>query len=611
VSLEGQHVADPRVGTELAVYRIEALLGHGGMGVVYLAEDPRLERKVALKILLPELADDPAFRRRFLDESRRAAAIEHPSIVPIHEAGEADGTLYIAMRYVRGTNLAALVAAEGRLAPDRTIRLLEGVASALDAAHSRGLVHRDVKPSNILVGEASAGEHAYLTDFGLAKDLAAGTLTASNQLLGTVDYIAPEQIEGNEVDTRADVYALGGVLFECLAGQPAFRRDTPVATVWAHVHENPQSLSECRPELPAEIDEVMTKALAKSPAERYASCSELIAGARAALGVSAATSEVDSVPPHSRALLDHCRDVLRALCEGRLVPVLGGAANALVEPGNPGAGATTRPPPAEEDLASHLASHFGYPPAAALELPRVSQFVSVTHGDGPLWDELHDVLDEDYTPGPAHRVLAEMPALLRARGAPPLLVATTGYDGAIERTLADAGEEADVVAYIAAGRDRGRFWHRTPEGFTALIEIPNTYAEASPERRTVVLRLSGGVDRNPGRDRESFVVTEDDYIGYLDPEAGAIPVALAARLRRSHFLFLGYDVRDWSLRVLLRRLWGDEVVRYRSWAVLSEPDPVVRRFWVARGVEVVDARLGEYIDLLHRAARELEAAEVL
>jgi hypothetical protein len=190
-----------------------------------------------------------------------------------------------------------------------------------------------------------------------------------------------------------------------------------------------------------------------------------------------------------------------------------------------------------------------------------------------------------------------------------MLVATTGYDVAIERTLAEAGEEADIVAYIAAGRDRGRFWHRAPDGFTALIEIPNAYADASPERRTVVLRLSGGVDRTPGRDRESFVVTEDDYIGYLDPEAGAIPVALAARLRRSHFLFLGYDVRDWSLRVLLRRLWGDDTVRYRSWAVLPEPDPLVRRFWQARGVEVVDARLTEYVEVLSRAAGELETAD--
>ena len=182
--------------------------------------------------------------------------------------------LYIAMRYVRGTDLGAMLDRESRLTPERTVALLGGIAAALDAAHSRGLVHRDVKPSNVLVAEATSGEHAYLTDFGLAKDLAGDGLTASDQLFGTVDYVAPERIEGHDVDSRADVYALGAVLFECLTGEAPFRRETPVATVWAHVHEGPPSPSLRRRELPVEIDDVLGQALAKTPAERYATCTD-------------------------------------------------------------------------------------------------------------------------------------------------------------------------------------------------------------------------------------------------------------------------------------------------------------------------------------------------
>jgi Protein kinase domain/SIR2-like domain len=583
--------ADPRIGTELAGYRIEGLLGRGGIGVVYLAAEPQLDRRVALKLLPPELAHDSRFRERFLAESRRAAAIEHPCIVPVHQAGEAAGVLYIAMRYVRGTDLRALLARVGRLPPDRALGLLSGVAAALDAAHARGLVHRDVKPSNILISEGS--EHAYLTDFGLAKDVAAAGLTESGEFLGTVDYVSPEQIEGREVDGRADVYALGAVLFECLAGDPPFRRDSPVGTIWAHTNEAPPSLSERRPELPGELDAVVAQALAKASTDRYGACTELIAAARAALGLE--SEEPSTTRRYPRALVDHCRDVLRTLAGGRLVPVLGhgtsGAARQAAAPG-------------DAELASHLAGRFAYPRDSVLELPRVSQYVSVTHGDGPLWDELHDILDADWPVAPVHRLLAAFPALLRAHGAPPELVVTTGYDTALEQAFSEAGEEVDVVAYVATGPHRGRFWHRAPDGTITLVELPNAYAEASPDRRTLMLKLHGGVDRTPGRGQESFVVTEDDYIAYLDAEAGTIPVGVAARLRRSHFLFLGFDVADWNLRVLLRRLWGGDAVRYRSWAVLGESDSVERRFWLARGVEVVEAPLADYVGLLERAASE-------
>jgi serine/threonine-protein kinase len=596
-------MANPRIGTELAGYRIEALLAEGGMGVVYLAEDARLGRKVALKLLRPELADDPRFAQRFLAETHRAAAIEHASIVPVHEAGEADGTLYLAMRYVRGSDLAGLLAREQRLVPARSLALLQGVAAALDAAHARGLVHRDVKPSNILVGEETGGEHAYLTDFGLAKDVAAASLTASGQFLGTVDYVASEQIQGEPVDGRADVYSLAAVLFECLAGQPPFRRETPVATIWAHVQDAPPSLSALRPELPLELDAVLARALAKSPEERFQRCGELIAAARAALGLEPEQLGALAGPP-PRALLEHCGEVLRLLLEGRLVPVLASGANLS----RPPRGQAARPPPAEAELAAHLADRFGYPPEGVVELPRVSQFVAVTRGDGPLWDELHHLLDADYASPPVHRLLAGLPALLRAHGSPPLLLVSTGYDTALERALAEAGEPLDVVAYVAGGRHRGRFWHLSPEGDATLIESPKAYTEVSPERGTVLLRLHGGVDRALERERESFVVTEDDYIAYLDGGAAAIPVSLAARLRRSHFLFLGYDVRDWSLRVLLRRLWGEETGRYRSWAASPASDPLERRFWLARGVEPLEVPLEQYAELLAQAAERLAAA---
>src|SRR5438876_6434753 len=208
------------VGTELAGYRIESLLGRGGMGVVYRARDLALERDVALKLLAPELAEDIRFRERFLRESRLAASLDHPAIIPIYDAGEVGGHLYIAMRLVDGTDLKRLLADEGVLAPERAFGLLAQVGDALDAAHERGLVHRDVKPSNVLVDERG---HCYLADFGLSRRLAEhGPGLTGGRSLGTVDYVAPEQIRGEELDGRADLYSLGCLLYECLVGSPPF-----------------------------------------------------------------------------------------------------------------------------------------------------------------------------------------------------------------------------------------------------------------------------------------------------------------------------------------------------------------------------------------------------
>jgi serine/threonine-protein kinase len=272
---------DLAVGSEIAGYRIEGVIGRGGMGVVYRATQRRLERSVALKLIAPAYAQDPEFRERFERESRIAASIEHPNVIPVHEAGEHDGLLFISMRFVDGTDLRALLSDEGRLAPGRTAALVSQVASALDAAHARGLVHRDVKPANVLV---AGGDHAYLTDFGLSKHTASGAgLTATGQFVGTLDYIAPEQLAGERVDARTDVYSLGCVLFETLTGEVPFPRDSDPAKLWAHMNEPPPRPTEVQPELPSRFEEVIARALAKHPADRYASAGDLGRAALAAV----------------------------------------------------------------------------------------------------------------------------------------------------------------------------------------------------------------------------------------------------------------------------------------------------------------------------------------
>src|SRR5687768_2947902 len=274
-------------GAQLGAYRITSVIGRGGMGVVYLAQDTILERRVALKLLAPQYTSDASFRARFERESRVAASLDHPNVVPIYEAGEVDGVLFIAMRYVAGPDLRAVIDREGRFTPARALGIVAQVASALDTAHAHGLIHRDVKPGNILLAAghgADGGEHAYLTDFGLTKHSASKSgLTQLGQMVGTIDYIAPEQIAGAGVDGRADVYALACVLFELLAGRPPYLRDTDLAVMAAHLHEPPPSLTELRPDLPVAVDALFARALAKRPDERHPSASALVHDARATL----------------------------------------------------------------------------------------------------------------------------------------------------------------------------------------------------------------------------------------------------------------------------------------------------------------------------------------
>ncbi|WP_328924298.1 serine/threonine protein kinase [Streptomyces sp. NBC_00190] len=265
-------------GRRIAGYEVESEIGRGGMAVVYRARDLRLDRTVALKLLAPELARNDTFRQRFAHESRVAAAIEHPNIVPVFEAGETEGLLYIAMRYVAGQDLRAMLDRTGPLPVGTAARIAGQIASALDAAHDHDLVHRDVKPGNILIAEGTDSDHpeyAYLTDFGLTKkSLSLTGFTTVGQFVGTLDYVAPEQISGKPVDGRCDVYSLGCVVYETLAGGPPFERDDDMALLWAHQFDPPPPLTSRRSGLPGAVDEVLAKALAKSPEDRWSTCLE-------------------------------------------------------------------------------------------------------------------------------------------------------------------------------------------------------------------------------------------------------------------------------------------------------------------------------------------------
>ena len=259
----------PDVGDTLGGYTLESLLGRGGMGSVYLATHVRLGRRAALKVIAPEFAHDDDFRARFLREARLAASLDHPHVIPVYDAGEVGGVLFIAMRYVQGSTLQQVLGDAGPLPVAETVRVAEQVGSALDAAHAAGLVHRDVKPANVLLAEPDG--HVYLCDFGLAKPMSSASTTRTGFFLGTADYSAPEQIEGRPLDARADVYSLGGVVFHCLTGRPPFLRDTEFAVLQAHLGDPPPLASELRPDVPPAVDQVVGTALAKRPDARYAS----------------------------------------------------------------------------------------------------------------------------------------------------------------------------------------------------------------------------------------------------------------------------------------------------------------------------------------------------
>ena len=299
-------------GSVLGDFRIEGVLGRGGMGVVYHAVQLSLGRPVALKLIAPHLADEDGFRDRFVRESRLAASIDHPHIVPVYAAGEEDGVYYIAMRLVEGVNLRATIAAAGQLEPHRAARLVRQVGDALDSAHGRGLVHRDVKPANILLSQHGGNEHAYLTDFGLTKREATATgLTASGEWVGTLDYVAPEQLRNGEVDGRADVYSLGCVLYQCLTGEVPFPRENELAKLWAHLSDPPPAASELVPAVCPALSALVGRAMAKDPDARFASAGELGGAAVAAASETNAATKAEPRPRRAAGIARPPRRELR------------------------------------------------------------------------------------------------------------------------------------------------------------------------------------------------------------------------------------------------------------------------------------------------------------
>jgi serine/threonine protein kinase len=313
---------DPHLGRVVAGYRIEERIGRGGMGLVYRAEHLNLRRRAAIKIIAPELAEASGFRERFNREARIAAALQHPNIVTVYDAGEENGLLYLAMQYIEGNDLSAVLRSQGRLRPYRALDVCRQIAAALDAAHGQGLIHRDVKPANVLI----EGRTAFLTDFGLTKRIE-GTrtqLTKAGDVVGTIHYVAPEQIEGGRVDARTDIYSLGCLVYHCLSGELPFARDTDVAVIYAHLSEEPPRLTSVRPELPGGLDAVIAKALEKSPERRFQTCADLMSAARAVIDAAGPLS--DTAAPRPVPALGDRADVPTS-SGGRRVPASGDPAS--------------------------------------------------------------------------------------------------------------------------------------------------------------------------------------------------------------------------------------------------------------------------------------------
>lgn len=304
---------------------------------------------------------------------------------------------------------------------------------------------------------------------------------------------------------------------------------------------------------------------------------------------------------------DHCRTLIPAFSRGQVIPFMGSGVNLCERPQEAGwSFRGTEFLPSGDELAGHLAATYGYPPSAPRDLARVSQFIAVMQGLGPLYEELHSIFDSDYTPTPLHRFFATLPARLRATGGrcPYQVIVTTNYDDVLEAAFRAAGEPFDLVTYIADGGNQGKFVHQPPEGEGLIIERPNEYRGLDLGERTAILKIHGAVDR--GGSEDSYVITEDHYIDYLARTdiSNLIPVQIAAKLRRSHFLFMGYGLRDWNLRVILHRIWGEQRLSWKSWAIQIDPDPIDEEFWRKRDVEILRLPLAEYIQVLEQALED-------
>jgi Protein kinase domain len=468
---DGPPLIELSEGDRFAGYRVERLLGRGGMGVLYLAVEPGLERRVALKLIAPEAAADGVFLRRFAEESRIAASIEHPNVVPIYAAGEEKGVPFIAMRYVSGSDLGKRIAREGRLEPALATALIAQVGNGLDAIHAAGLVHRDVKPANVLLSGAEQAEHAYITDFGVARNVATESgLTQTGRFVGTLDYVAPEQISGGAVDARADVYALGCLLFKLLTGEVPFPKDGEAARLYAHLNDPPPSPSLFVPELPMALDDVVVRAMSKEPGDRYLSAGDLGRAALAALSdeeptlpertvATGAAATKESTPPGGRSFLPRRVAAAVALAAivgiGIAVVALGGGGDSD-PPAAAGGGSRASQANARSDPAPKP------PPAPKPKL--IAKADAICAESQRRYREVRDLESEYSADVPYAEALARFAAerirgLRRLRPPPRLAKPYTEYVEAQERVYATdrqaltAAREGDVVG-IEAARDR-------------------------------------------------------------------------------------------------------------------------------------------------------------
>jgi serine/threonine protein kinase len=506
-------------GSRIAGYLIEEQIGRGGMAVVYRASDPRLNRSVALKILAPELVGDAAFRQRFLREMRAAAAVDHPHIVPVFDAGEADGALFIAMRYVSGQDLRTLLDTERKLPAARVVHIVTQVASALDEAHARGLIHRDVKPGNMLIGTVAGSgqpDHVYLSDFGLSKPtLSSANLTLTGQFLGTIDYMAPEQVEGRPIDGRADLYSLGCTTFEMLAGAPPFKRDQGLAVMWAQLSAAAPSLRAERPDLSPAVDQVIARALAKSPDDRYPTCTAFATALRAACGpayVADGPADAAAGPPTQRARLPEAQ-AARPSTERAHISEPGAAASWASDPrpraASSGSADPQRGPASSWPSAPPPATPARRPPGGPARPRRtgtraavVAACVAVLAIAGVAFA----LLRGHSSPPPTGPASPATPA--QSAGS-----ATSASSGA-PTTAAPLGPAATVLAYIAAinqhnyprawdlgGKNTGQSYSSFASGFDGTASDQLTIVSVSGDVVTVQLaatQTNGGVDDYQG-----------------------------------------------------------------------------------------------------------------
>ena len=573
-------------GMIFAGYRVEELVGRGGMGVVYRATDLSLERPVALKLVAPELAEDERFRERFLREPRLAASLDHPHVIPIYEAGEHDGQLYLAMRFVEGSDLRAILEREEKLSPERTLAVLAQVADALDAAHRRALVHRDVKPANVLLDEDG---HAYLTDFGITKQVG-GDSTDTGRVVGTLDYLAPEQIRGDPVDGRADVYALGCMLYECLAGVPPFRRPTEAEILWAHMQEEPPSLRDHRG-----LDPVLLKALAKNQEDRYGSCAELIDAAADALGLARAprATRRSIVPPavraHGRAILAGGLLLLAATIALAIVALTGGRDGTVAPIGN-GVAAID---PADGSVTSFTESEA--PPG------------NVAVGEGGVWvldneaetvsridPDTKEVTETFDTPGVPSELAVGEGALwvgsAGGRGDTNATVSVARMDpdnGRVTRTTKLRGDEG---VYPVAGTPRlavgeGAVWVANPDGSVSRIDPKSGRLVATIETKQLAWTIAAG-------DGGVWFLGLDGPTGVTEIDTRRNRVGRTIPVGASNLM--GVAVGGGSV-------WAAADQEGVLWRIIPEQSPVTRTIDVGRGVTLVTfgegaVWTGNYVD---------------